>query len=239
MLLRLSKWVAFGATILVFALFNVTAHAVPTLQLYIDGATYDPDTETWVYPGLEYDLWAIGANHEQVTIEEVKLAAAVKSGQSGTISITPLFPYEGVVPPEGTLYENGIPVKSDGKEIPAHGIYPSDFFEFQLGNFFLNEPNVPDFISDYDPLNPEETDNWGLIRKYRVEVSGYDWVHFDLYNHVDGDNHAVFAPFSHDADAEDGGGGTAGVPTPEPTTMLLLGSGLIGLVGFRRKFKKS
>ena len=28
-------------------------------------------------------------------------------------------------------------------------------------------------------------------------------------------------------------------PIPEPNTMLLLGSGLIGLVGFRRKFKKS
>lgn len=33
--------------------------------------------------------------------------------------------------------------------------------------------------------------------------------------------------------------GNTAAPVPEPATMLLLGSGIVGLAGFRRKFKKS
>ena len=41
-----------------------------------------------------------------------------------------------------------------------------------------------------------------------------------------------------DRDGDGDGEGNSSVPVPEPTTMLLLGSGLLGLWGFRKKFKK-
>jgi len=36
------------------------AHAVPALQLYIEGATYDTDSESWVVSSTDFRLWVIG-----------------------------------------------------------------------------------------------------------------------------------------------------------------------------------
>jgi len=42
-------------------IYGSIAQAVPNLQLYSPQGTYNPDTETWVIPGYEYELWVIGA----------------------------------------------------------------------------------------------------------------------------------------------------------------------------------
>ncbi|MDY6971434.1 MAG: choice-of-anchor N protein, partial [Thermodesulfobacteriota bacterium] len=62
-----------------------TAQAIPKLQIYIPGATYDEQTETWIINSYEYDLWVIGA-HEDVY--DIKLALAVPSDEDGTINVT-------------------------------------------------------------------------------------------------------------------------------------------------------
>jgi len=111
------------------------------------------------------------------------------------------------------------------------------------------------FISDvypyhqYDDLTVEGWENGSI--KYSMTISVHEPVseegeptnyHFN-YQHVDkvtfykyGEVHMCIDNII--VDAENISTDDVIAPIPEPTTMLLLGSGLISLAGFRRKFRK-
>jgi hypothetical protein len=62
--------------------------------------------------------------------------------------------------------------------------------------------------------------------------SSGDPITFGFYRATSG------GPYSIDAGIDNWSVEISNAPIPEPTTILLVGSGLVGLVGFRRKFKK-
>src|SRR5438045_1413738 len=70
-----------GASAIFFALAPIPAHAIPELQLYAEGATYDSATETWVVNASSgtVRLWTIGDVDAKGTISSVKLSVAYAS----------------------------------------------------------------------------------------------------------------------------------------------------------------
>lgn len=122
---------------------------------------------------------------------------------------------------------------------PAKGNI-ADFLFFDLGNFDMTaNETVPDFQGTGSALGD-------IMDLSLMGMDGLAWLHFDIMaivtdiqgqstivSNVDGN------PGSHDVTWKNPGGGGGGggqeIPVPEPSTLILVGAGIVGLAFARRK----
>ena len=145
-----------------------SAQAVPLLQLYIEGATYNVSTETWelARPIDEpVRLWTIGnvdGPGGKGALGDVRLAIAYESifaGASFALSSSTTGGHGGFADPStpvaavhnGTHTDGSSPTMADGGSLPPHGVYGSgtDWQEFLLGSVtqrLLQDSPVPLFL---------------------------------------------------------------------------------------------
>lgn len=252
---RYAKASAFVGMV-VWALIAIpSAQATSVLQLYVEGATYDNKSESWVAEGDEFRLWTIGnvaGPGGKGTIEDVRLSVAyddmfgqlqinlaptTTDGFGGfTDPSTPIDPSFLQFEPDAA---DAVPIFGNGMEMPTHEAFGPgiSWQEFSLGDFDLTDSPVGDFITSL-PSALDHPDS-GQINVYTVTVLAEDGntasdeavLHFDLYNHVASANHVFFkfAPFSHDA--------TVHVPVPSAAwagLSLFFSLAVVGIV--RRRF---
>lgn len=237
------------------------ALAEPVLQLYIEGAVYDTDTESWYKEAASNGsepvrVWAIGyasQARELLDIVDVKLSIAYSvawesnghlpirltsstTGEYGgfTDGSTPVEVGQPKYGAEGTVPMYGPP--DNLKPLPAHGEYGSGIVwqEFLLGDFDLNDSP----IADFSPVGgtstiPAPTSKFGQINVYEV------WLDIpsahDVRLHFDLYNHILGTNRGIFAPfSHDADGTTRYVPGPS-AIVGLCSMGLTALGLFRRR----
>lgn len=239
------------AIVFLFAIAT-TANAIPSLQLGEGSSgdwSYDTLTETWLTTSSTFTLNAtansdgIGGNGDYAWDPA---GAGNQTAYLVFAAVPGTFVADGfdiTVGNDGGILSSytsgyGTPPIEDPNSIAGHGVYDS-YFEIYEFNFDGALTNI------FDTQPGGTGTGMGFLESFNVTINSLDLaitgVHMDLFS-VDGDGTLdlgssdrrtvnAFAPFSHDAEFNP-------APVPEPTTILLFGTGLIGLAGVARRKKK-
>lgn len=179
------------------------AHAIPVLQIYIDGATYDTQSETWVVSTNDFDLWVVGDVDAHGNILDVKLTASFFGLGPGTLTLTPGTTSriaDGSTPAAPAFFQTGT---GGHPVLPAHGIFNdvtmNHWDDYNLGNLTLHDSPIGDYSGSTS--FPGTLPDTGQVNVYHAHTSGWTRVHFDAYGHTvsqSGHESSWKTPFSHD-----------------------------------------
>lgn len=214
------------------------------------------------------DVVGAANNDKIQTISGVTLVISVPQGETGTISFTSLgfgVPslltasgtnngssggsnpatnanidiLTGVAGNDGYSTKNFIPASTDfGNHYPFQDDV-SDFLLYDLGSFSTTQTSLNNYDADNGTITSEN--KFGQQKRYQVIFTGFSQLHFDAYGFFDfsdgGTSGWNINPGSHDSTAFRTG--RPDVPAvPEPTTMLLMGTGIAGLLGRRLRSQR-